>query len=496
MARIAVGGFSHETNTFARKPTDFAEFAAEGIRSGAEILAFRGTKTPAGGFVDAIEANPGLEPVLLMTSNAIPGGVVTADAVHRLTTPILEGIEREKPDAVVLVLHGAMVTEESDDGEGTLLAQVRAIIGPDVPLLATLDPHANCTELMVASADALFPFDTYPHIDGYERAFEVVALLGRMLAGEAKPTAALARLPLISATVVEYTGAGLAKEIMERAFAFEHEAGVINVGVNWGFAYADTPITGMTFVVTTDNDPERARAIADDMAAWTWERRGRFVPSAMPVDEAIKAAMTEPLGPVVLADVADNPGGGTPCDGTAILWGLLDLGATDAAIGSIADPEVVEIAFNAGIGKEISCELGGKTDDLHGYPIPIVAEVANLTEGHFVYEGPMRTGHTGWLGRAAVLHVLGRHGNVVEVLVTERRFQTFDAAVLRSQGIEPLDKKIVVVKSSVHFRGAFGPLATRIIEVDTPGLLAIDLTRFDFKRLTRPIWPLDAEMRD
>jgi microcystin degradation protein MlrC len=496
MARVAVGGFSHETNTFAPKPTDYAEFAAEKIRTGDQILDYRGTKTGIGGFVDALEADPDLEPILLMTSNAIPGGVVTRDAVHRLTTPILEGIAREKPDAVVLVLHGAMVTEDSDDGEGTLLAAVRAIIGPDIPLLATLDPHANCSELMVSSADALFSYDTYPHIDSYERSLEAVALLKKMLAGASRPTAAIARLPLISATVVEFTGAGLAKEIMERAFAFEQEPGVINVAVNWGFAYADTPITGMTFVVTTENDEARAQAIADDMAAWTWERRDGFIPNALTVEEAIKAAIAEPLGPVILADVADNPGGGSACDGTAILWGLLDLGATNAAIGPIADPEVVELAFQAGIGKEISCELGGKTDDLHGYPIPVVAEVVNLTDGHFVYEGPMRTGHTGWLGRAAVLHVLGRLGNVVEVLVTERRFQAFDTAVFRSQGIEPTEKKIVVVKSSVHFRGAFSPIATRIIEVDSPGLIPIDLTRFEYSRLQRPIWPLDAEMRN
>jgi microcystin degradation protein MlrC len=495
MPRVAVGGFSHETNTFAPKPTDYAEFDAEGIRSGEQILGFRNTKTPVGGFVDAIEADPELDPIYLITSNAIPGGMVTADAYARLTAPMLDGIAREKPDAVVLALHGAMVTEESDDGEGTLLAAVRSIIGPDVPLVATLDPHANCTDLMVNSADALFPYDTYPHVDGYERSLEAIDLVRNMLNGSQKPTAALARLPLISATVAEFTGRGLAQEIMERAFALEQRPGVINVGVNWGFAYADTPITGMSFVVTTDNDPSLARELADDMRAWTWERREGFVPSAMSVEEAVKTAMTEPLGPVVLADVADNPGGGTPCDGTALLWALLDLGAVNAAIGPIADSEVVGIAFEAGVGATISCELGAKTDDLHGYPIPVVATVANLTDGRFTYEGPMRTGHVGKLGRAAVLHVPGRHGDVVEVLVTERRVQALDAAVFRSQGIEPLDKKIVVVKSSVHFRGAFTPLATRIIEVDTPGLLSIDLNRFDFQRLSRPIWPLDPEMR-
>jgi len=157
----------------------------------------------------------------------------------------------------------------------------------------------------------------------------------------------------------------------------------------------------------------------------------------------------------------------------------------------MADPEVVEIAFRVGPGAHINCELGGKVDDLHGYPIPVEAEVLRLSDGRFVYEGPMNAGHTGWLGRTAVLACMGRHGNRVEVIVTERRVQALDAAIFRSQGIEPADKHIVVVQSAVHFRGAFAPIAARIIEVDTPGLLSTDLTRFDYRRINRPIWPLD-----
>jgi microcystin degradation protein MlrC len=312
-----------------------------------------------------------------------------------------------------------------------------------------------------------------------------------MLDGRVVPTVALARLPMMSAPSREFTGAGIAKAVMERAFGFEAEPGVVNVGVNWGFAYADTPNTGMTFVVTTNNDPERARQIADDMAAWTWERREEFLPDLPSVEEAIKEAMIHPEKPVVLADSGDNPGGGTTCDGTAILWGLLDLGADNAVIGAMADPEVVDIAFLAGPGAHISCELGGKVDDLHGYPIPIEAEVLRLSDGHFVYEGPMNGGDTGWLGRTAVLACKGRLGNIVEVIVSERRVQALDTAIFRSQGVEPADKQIVVVKSAVHFRGAFSPIAAKIIEVDTPGLLSVDLSRFDYRRLNRPIWPLD-----
>ncbi|MEZ4497507.1 MAG: MlrC C-terminal domain-containing protein [Thermomicrobiales bacterium] len=196
-----------------------------------------------------------------------------------------------------------------------------------------------------------------------------------------------------------------------------------------------------------------------------------------------------------MADVADNPGGGTPCDGTAILWGLLDLGAENAAIGPIADPEVVEIRFQRGVARRSAADWVARRM-ICTASIPVVAEVANLTDGHFVYEGPMRTGHAGWLGRAAVLQVLGRHGNVVDVLVTDRRFQAFDTAVFRSQGDRALrkeDRRGQIVRA---LRGAFTPIASQIIEVDTPGMLSIDLTKFDFKRLQRPIWPLDEELRN
>ncbi|MCC6945567.1 MAG: MlrC C-terminal domain-containing protein [Thermomicrobiales bacterium] len=202
--------------------------------------------------------------------------------------------------------------------------------------------------------------------------------------------------------------------------------------------------------------------------------------------------MEHESGPVVLADLGDNPGGGSTADGTALLWGLLDLGARDAAVALIADPEVVDEAFAIGLEGRIETRLGAKADDLHGYPVDVVATVVNLTGGDFVYEGPMLTGVHSSLGRTAVLRCEGRHGNTVDVIVCERRVQPLDTAVFRSQGIDPESKQILVVKSAVHFRGAFMPIASRIIEVDTPGLTSVDFTRFPYTQLSRPIWPLDA----
>ncbi|MGH2561914.1 MAG: MlrC C-terminal domain-containing protein, partial [Thermomicrobiales bacterium] len=253
----------------------------------------------------------------------------------------------------------------------------------------------------------------------------------------------------------------------------------------------DIPMIGKSVLVTTGGDKDlahtQAQALADDL----WARREEFRPETVTVEEAIHAAMEDSGGPVVLADHGDNPGGGSPCDGTAILWGLLDLGAPNAALATIADREVVDAAFAAGTNARLEITLGGKTDELHGYPIPITATVRSLSAGDFVYEGPMQAGRKETLGRTAVLVCDGRYSTTVEVIVCERRVQPIDLAVFRSQGIEPTERKIIALKSAVHFRSSFGPIAHRIIEVDTPGLTSVNFSRFDFQRIPRPIWPLD-----
>jgi microcystin degradation protein MlrC len=296
---------------------------------------------------------------------------------------------------------------------------------------------------------------------------------------------------MILACPKQFTGAEPAKGLMEQARAIEREPGVLNAAICFGFGYADIPIAGASVLVTTENDQTRADALARGLADQLWGQREAFRPETLTVEEAIHAAMESPDGPVVLSDQGDNPGGGTPCDGTALLWGLLDLGAQDAALATIADPEAVAQAFAAGQGNRLELMLGGKSDDLHGFPIPVTATITSLSDGKFTFEGPMQRGRHDTLGRTAVLACDGRYGQTVEVIVCERRVQPLDLAIFRSQGIEPTQKKILAVKSAVHFRSSFGPIAQRIIEVNTPGLTSVDFSRFTYHHLPRPIWPLD-----
>lgn len=488
--RVLLAGIVHETNTFAELPTDIDEFEADGLFRGNELLELAGTNTVIGGAVEAA-GELGIELIPVLATSAIPGGLVTDRVFELVVGAIEDTLAREKPDAIVLDLHGAMVTESHDDGDGAVLARVRAAAGNDIPIFATLDLHANVGPEMLANATALIPFDTYPHIDNAERAREAMYLAARTVSGEVAPVMSSRKLPVLPDGPRQFSGVEPTKSIMALVHEIEERPGVLTAGVCFAFPWADCPFPGMTVTVVTDGDPDLGDELAQQIADYIWSRRAEFKTELWSVEAAIHEAMSTQVGPVVLADLGDNPGGGTAADGTSILWGLMDLGAEGAVVSTIRDPDVVALAFEAGESAEIETMLGGKTDERHGYPIPIKATVLRLSNGEFVYDGPMDRGVRSTLGRTAVLSVHGRYGHDVQVIVCERRVQSLDTAILRSQGIEPADCRIIALKSAVHFRGAFMPIASRILEVDTPGLTSLDYTRFPYQRLTRPIWPMD-----
>jgi microcystin degradation protein MlrC len=489
--RIALGGIVHETNTFALNPTDLAEFEANGLYIGEELRTLTGTNTVVGGAIEAIDPDPELELIPTAFSHAIPGGTVSREAFEHIVGQITERIAAANPDAVVLDLHGALVVDGFPGGDGEVARRVREVVGPDVPIVSPLDLHGNIDDVLVQNADILLPYHTYPHVDTAERGREAVELAVRMARGEIRPTMRAVKLAISPPGPQQYSGFEPTVSLQRIARDWETKPGVIDTSILFSFPYSDVPHNGMAVVATTNNDPALAEQICHELGTEIIRHHREFWPEMMTVEEAIHAAMSEPTGPVVLADYGDNPGGGSSCDGTAILWGLLDLGAQGAAVGHICDPAVAAIAHEAGEGAEIQVELGGKRDQWHGAPIPVTATVLRLTNGDYVYEGPMNQGVHNTMGPTAVLACRGRHGNVVEVIVSSRRVQALDTAIFRSQGIEPTVRKILVVKSSVHFRGAFTPIAARIILVNTPGLLQLDVSAFPFRHITRPLWPHD-----
>ncbi len=491
--RIAVGGIVHETNTFASLPTGITEFEANLLLRGTEFERLAGTNTVIGGVLAEANDRQSIELVPLITASAIPGGIVTRDAFESVVGELESGLSSQAIDAVVLDLHGALVAEGHPGGDGEVARRVRAIVGPDVPIVAVLDLHGNLDQRLVDSIDIILPYDTYPHVDNAERGREALDLVARSASGEITPVTRAVKLSISPPGPNQFSNFEPTVSFQNAAREWESQPGVLNVGILFAFPYSDVPHNGMAIVATTDGDPALAERICEEMGELIRSRYLEFWPDMMTVEEAVHAAMEDITGPIVLADYGDNPGGGTSADGTALLWALLDLGAEGAAIAVICDPEVVAVAIAAGVGAEIEVELGGKLDNWHGAPIPLSARVINLTNGDFTYEGPIDHGVTDTLGRTAVLGCTGRHGNIVEVIVCERRVQALDTAIFRSQGIDPTSRKILVVKSSVHFRASFMPIASRIILVNTPGLLQLDVSAFPFEHIHRPMWPHDAD---
>lgn len=489
--RLLIAEFKHETNTFASKSTGRKEYEARYIKHADEIIPFfTGVKAEIGGFIDGARQT-GVELVPVIAANAMPSGVVTRDMFNYVRDTIIEGIRTSgKIDGIALSLHGAMVVEDSFDGEGELLEAIRKEVGPGLPIMITLDFHANMTEKMVNNCSALFGYNTYPHIDTYERGLEAVLNLVKMVRGEIKPVMALKWLPMLIPSLE--TAVPPFSNVFDVLFEIEKDPRVINVSWFQGFPWTDIPYAGSAVVAVTDNDPSLAKKIAEDIAKQVWDMRELFTVDVMTPEAAIAKATASEHKPFVLADISDNPGGGAPSDGTQIIKALLDAGAKDAAIAIIHDPEVVEQALKAGVRATIDIELGGKTEPahLHGEPVKVKALVRTISDGRYINKGPMNTGFKADNGVTVVLDLGG-----VEVIVPERKMQPTDPEIFRRHGIEPLDKKMIILKSTLHYRAGFAPLAHEIIQLDVPGLMSPNFSTFRYKNLGVPRWPLSPDAR-
>ncbi len=485
--RIIAAELSHETNTFSSVPTDLAAFERAGIHRGAEIERhLANTATPFAGFLDAA-AEHGFELVPLLAVWATPSGMVSGDALATLVDEIIAGIQAHAPyDGILLGLHGAMVSEIDPDGDGYILERIRHTVGPATPVIATLDLHANISQRMVDFADILVGFDTYPHIDQRERGREAATLLLKMIAGEIRPTAALAKPPMLPTSQNMPTNREPMKSIIAEAHGIEAHPEVLNVTVAGGFPPADVAEAGFGVIVTTDNDAALAGRYADELARFAWNRREEFLGGVASWEEAVRALQAIEHGPLVLVDIGDNPWTGGPGDSSELLRFLLAYEIRDAALALIKDPESVEQCIAAGVGHEVELRLGGKTDRLHGDPLLVTAEVRMLSDGEYVNAGPMHAGVRVKLGKTAVIVCNG-----IEVLVTSHAETPIDLNIFRSHGIDPTKRRVIALKGKGHFRASFEPIAERVVLVEGPGITGSDLSRLTFQNVRRPIWPLD-----
>jgi microcystin degradation protein MlrC len=382
-----------------------------------------------------------------------------------------------------------MVTDFCEDGEGELLARLRAVLGPEVPIGVTLDPHANVTRKMTELADIVISYKTYPHVDVRETGKLAAGILQRTMQGEIRPVTLRVERPMLEEVNGGRTDIGPMVERIAKAKAYEKEAGVFAVSVNGGFGNADIAEVGPTVLVTCEGDLDRHRAFAEDLIDDMWQRRFETVTQFLSVDEAIAeaAAYIATTGPLIIADYSDNPGGGGYGDATGLLKGMIAADLKDACFGPIVDPETAAELHRAKPGSTVSVRLGGKVDpQIGGGPLALNGTLVSLSDGDYVGDGPMMGGlHASW-GPCAVLRV-----GDIEILVTTIRAQMNDLQQFRAFGIDPAAKRVVGLKSMQHFRAAFEPIAGKVIVCDSGALCTPDLTRLPYRRARRPIFPLD-----
>jgi microcystin degradation protein MlrC len=480
--RIVIGGMSHETNTFSTVKTTLEDFRP--IYGDEIVETLKGTRSGVGGYIDVLERE-GFKYVPTIMAGATPAGPLRNEDYREIVDEIKEGIRGAgKVDGVLLALHGAMIAEDVPEAEGTLLREVKALVG-DTPVIVTLDLHGLISEMMVEHCDAIFGYDTNPHVDMYERGVEAAEAMVRTVRGEIRPVVAHRKLRMVPPTINQRTAEGPMVKLLETARRMEEQPGVLNVCLFPAFPYADVDRVGSAVVAVTDDDPRLAQRLCDELGEQMWGLREEFLKPLTPIVEAVKTAMDAPEGPIILADVADNPGGGAPGDGTEILRELLKRGAENVGVACIKDPEAVAKAIEVGVRGTLSMDIGGKTDDYHGKPLRVKGTVRTITDGRFIHKA-MAVGVPADVGRTAVIDVQG-----VEIILTERSHAPNDPEVYRRNGVEPTDKKILVLKSRGHFRAAYEPFSRAVIEVDAPGLTTPNLEWFTYRNIPRPIWPFD-----
>lgn len=494
--RVAAAQISHETNVFSVVRTDLNAFVRAGLTYGREIFEREAhTNSAFGGFIEgAAEHNFNLIPLISVW--ATPSGIVSADAIRKLVDDLRDGLRRSLPlDGVLLALHGAMVSEIDDDADGYILEAVRGVVGPRIPVISTLDLHANITPRMVNAATILVGYDTYPHTDMAERAREAANLLARILEGEVAPRAAFVKPPMAPTSQNMITNRDPMKSLIAYAHELQRDPRVLNVTVSCGFPPSDVFDTGVTALVTTDNDPGLACRLAQDLATRIWEAREGFAGGVTAFADAatiIQAMPAHPEKPLVLVDIADNPWSGSPGDSAEIVRFLLELSVSGAAVAMVVDIDSVTRCISAGVGSWIDLILGGKTDDLHGPPLPLRGYVRMITDGRYVNYGPMMTGVSVDVGPTVALSC-GERGDL-ELLITSVAETPIDLNVFRSHGIEPTRLRLIGLKGKGHFRASFEPIAEQVVLVEGPGISGSDYRRLPFKRIRRPIWPLDSEV--
>jgi microcystin degradation protein MlrC len=492
--RLLIAMMKHETNTFSPVVTDLSRFSRAGGKvpdgGAAAIAAYRGTGTVTGAYIEIAERE-GAEFDLAIAADAWPSGPVEDAAYEAICAPILAAVQRGGYDGILLDLHGAMVTRSFEDGEGTLLSRIRAI-DPKTPIAVGYDMHANLYPEMVVHANVVAGYQTYPHVDMYGTGRRAGDALMRMIKGQVKPTTAWGNLPMLPHVMRQGTADEPNRSLQARCKAMEAK-GALCASLFVGFPHADIRNAGLSVVITTDNDMKGAERLRDELLAAAWAQREAFVYKLEPLEESVARAKAMSEGPVFLLDHYDNAASGGPMDTTRVLAEIMRQQLDNVAAFGIFDPQAVQQCIAAGIGETISLSIGGKQKmpmcPEPSEPLQVTGRVKAIVDGKYRAKGPMAAGTQQDMGHAVVLDT-GR----VEIVLFSRHVEPFDVNTLLSLGIDPMQKRYVMLKSRIHWRAGMSHLAKAVVECAGVGVCTSDYGQHKFERLRRPIYPLDPQL--
>lgn len=487
--RFLIAMMKHETNTFSPIPTDLQRFRDWGLYEGEGVLrAYKGTNHPLAAFLD-LAAEQGAATVTPVAAEAMPSGPVQRAAYAYLTTRIIEAVAQGGIDAAFLDLHGAMAAEDEADGEGGLLARLRQA-APELPIAVTFDMHGNMSERIVRNATVINGYKTYPHTDMYDAGLQAGRLLIRALKGEITPVIAWGGLPLLAQTLRMGTADEPMRTMQQMCRAEEQNSGILCASVFGGFPMADIPDAGMSVIVVADGDREKAQAACGRLLDAAWARKEDFMYRHEPLEQAVARAKALTEWPVILLDHADNVGSGGTSDSMAVIAEVLQQNLRDVAVAAVWDPAAVQAMIQAGVGAELTLDLGGKTDmpsiAARGRPLRLTGKVRRLSDGEWVVRGPMYTGSKVTTGATALFETAG-----LSIVVTSLHHEPWDIGILTSMGIDPRRCRYLLLKSRIHYRAGFAAIGKATVTLDGVGVTTSDNSLLTFDHVRRPIFPLD-----
>jgi microcystin degradation protein MlrC len=488
--RIAIGQLWQESNTFNPLSTTRADFEHFGVLRGSQLVERMADTNELGGFIQSLrgwEEQP--EIVGLVRLPAWPGGTATAETYDWILHEFLDGLGRSSPvDAVLLALHGALVAEGAPDVEGGVLSAVRQTVGPSVPIVATLDLHANITQQMVRAADALVLYHTAPHIDVFETGQRGASTLRRILADGARPVTAFQKIPLVVPAERANTQdpASVSHALRERLQQLERDPHILTAGLATVQPWLDIPELGSAVVVVTDRDAGLARTVCTEIADDVWRRRRDYLPELVSVADGVRSAYENAEGLVVLSDSADATTSGAPGDSNWVLRELLKYNWPRPALVTLVDPELVALATSQTSGTELTIEMGGKRDRRFSQPLKLTATVERVFNARFVLSGHLARNLPIEMGPAAVLRT-----GAIHIVVTSRSGPHFAPELFRAAALDPFAASVLVAKSPCGFRAAYQERARKILVVRAPGCAPSDFWNYPYDRIPRPLWPWD-----